>query len=82
MSMLHTLRKPRPDAQGHFKWVLDQLATDPHRDPFALLFPSDQADRYRQSGRDLGGPTCSYTLGVGPVCPQASESFLPFTTRD
>ncbi len=41
MSVLHTLRKRRADAQAHFKWVLDQLATDPQRDPFALLFPSD-----------------------------------------
>jgi hypothetical protein len=41
MSVLHTLRKRRPDAQAHFKWVLDQLAADPQRDPFALLFRSD-----------------------------------------
>jgi hypothetical protein len=43
MSVLHTLRKRRPDAQTHFKWVLDQLATDPHRDPFPLLFRSDSS---------------------------------------
>jgi len=41
MSVLHTLRKRRPDAQTHFKWVLDQLAAAPQRDPFALLFRSD-----------------------------------------
>jgi len=41
MSVLHTLKKRRPDAQAHFKWVLDQLATHPQRDPFALLFRSD-----------------------------------------
>jgi hypothetical protein len=41
MSVLHTLRKRRADAQAHFKWVLDQLAADPQRDPFALLFRSD-----------------------------------------
>jgi transposase len=41
MSVLQTLRKRRGDAQAHFKWVLDQLAADPQRDPFALLFLSD-----------------------------------------
>jgi transposase len=41
MSVLHTLRKRRADAQAHFKWVLDQLAADPQRDPFALLFLND-----------------------------------------
>ena len=41
MSILQTLKKRRADAPAHFKWVLDQLATDPHRDPFALLFHSD-----------------------------------------
>jgi transposase len=41
MSVLHTLRKRRADAQAHFKWVLDQLAADPKRDPFALLFLND-----------------------------------------
>ncbi len=41
MSVLHTLKKRRPDAQAHLKWVLDQLATHPQRDPFALLFRSD-----------------------------------------
>jgi len=41
MSVLHTLRKRRPDAQAHFRWVLHQLAADPQRDPFALLFRSD-----------------------------------------
>jgi transposase len=41
MSVLHTLRKRRADTQAHFKWVLDQLAANPQRDPFALLFLSD-----------------------------------------
>lgn len=41
MSVLHTLRKRRPDAHAHFKWVLDQLAADPQRDPFILLFRSN-----------------------------------------
>jgi hypothetical protein len=41
MSVLHTLRKRHTDAQAHFKWVLDQLAADPQRDPFALLFLHD-----------------------------------------
>jgi transposase len=41
MSVLHTLRKRRADAQAHLKWVLDQLAADPKRDPFALLFLND-----------------------------------------
>jgi transposase len=41
MSVLHTLRKRRADAQAYLKWVLDQLAADPKRDPFALLFLND-----------------------------------------
>ena len=41
MSVLHTLKKRRPDAPAHFKWVLDQLAAEPQRDPFALLFSGD-----------------------------------------
>lgn len=41
MRALHTLRKRRAGAQAHFKWVLAQLAANPPRDPFALLFPSD-----------------------------------------
>jgi transposase len=41
MSVLHTLRKRQADAQAHFKWVLDHLAADPRRDPFALLFLND-----------------------------------------
>ncbi len=41
MSVLHTLKKRRADAQAHLKWVLDQLAADPQRDPFALLFLND-----------------------------------------
>jgi transposase len=41
MSVLHTLRKRRADAQAHFKWVLDRLAANPKRDPFALLFLND-----------------------------------------
>ena len=40
MSVLHTLRKRHPDPQAHFKGVLDQLATNPHQDPFPLLFPT------------------------------------------
>jgi hypothetical protein len=38
------LRKRDPQTQarsvGHFKGVLDQLATHPHQDPFPLLFAS------------------------------------------
>jgi transposase len=41
MSVLHTLKKRRAGAQAHFKWILDQLAADPQRDPFALLLCSD-----------------------------------------
>lgn len=41
MSVLHTLKKRRANAPAHFKWVLDQLAAEPQRDPFALLFFSD-----------------------------------------
>ena len=41
MSVLHTLKKRRAAAQAQFKWVLDQLAADPQRDPFALLFRTD-----------------------------------------
>jgi hypothetical protein len=41
MSVLHTLRKRRADAQAHLKWVLDRLAVEPKRDPFALLFLND-----------------------------------------
>lgn len=41
MSILHTLRKRRADAQAHFKWVLDQPAANPNRDSFALLFLND-----------------------------------------
>jgi hypothetical protein len=41
MRVLHTLKKRRADAPAHFKWVLDQLAADPQRDPFALLFLND-----------------------------------------
>jgi len=41
MSVLHTLRKRHADARAHLKWVLDQLAADPQRDPFALLFLND-----------------------------------------
>ena len=40
MSVLHTLRKRRPDPQAHFKRVLDQLATRPTQDPFPVLFPA------------------------------------------
>lgn len=41
MSVLHTLQKRRADAQAHLKWVLDTLAADPQRDPFALLLLND-----------------------------------------
>jgi transposase len=41
MSVLHTLRKRHPDLQAHFKWVLDQLASNPRQDPLPLLFPND-----------------------------------------
>jgi transposase len=41
MSVLHTLRKRRADAPAHLKWVLDRLAIEPKRDPFALLFLND-----------------------------------------
>ena len=41
MSVIHTLKKRRADAQAHLKWVLDQLAADLQRDPLALLFLND-----------------------------------------
>ena len=41
MSVLHTLKKRRADAQAHLKWVLDQLAVDPQGDPYALMFLND-----------------------------------------
>ena len=41
LSVLHTLKQRRADAQAHVTWVLDQLAAEPQRDPFALLFSSD-----------------------------------------
>ena len=43
MTVLHTLRKRHPDPEKHFKWVLDQLATDVNRDPFPLLFPNNSS---------------------------------------
>ena len=39
MTILHTLRKRTSDPAAAFKAALDQLAQDPHADPFALLFP-------------------------------------------
>lgn len=41
MSVLHTLKKRRPQAEQHLKGVLDQLATNPKQDLFPLLFPHD-----------------------------------------
>ncbi|MBI2363822.1 MAG: IS66 family transposase [Deltaproteobacteria bacterium] len=41
MSVLHTVKKRHPQAEQHLKSVLDQLATNPKRDPFPLLFPND-----------------------------------------
>lgn len=41
MSVLHTVQKRHPQAEQHLKNVLDQLATNPKRDPFPLLFPND-----------------------------------------
>jgi transposase/AraC-like DNA-binding protein len=39
MTVLNTLRKNTTDVTGHFKVVLDQMATNPELDPFSLLFP-------------------------------------------
>lgn len=41
MSVLHTLKKRRPNVEQYLKGVLDQLALDPKQDPFPLLFPPD-----------------------------------------
>jgi transposase len=41
MSVLHTVKKRRPDVEQYLKGVLDQLALDPKQDPFPLLFPTD-----------------------------------------
>ncbi|TPW13939.1 MAG: Transposase IS66 family [Halothiobacillaceae bacterium] len=41
MSVLHTLKKRHPQPEQHLKSVLDQLATNPKRDPFPLLFPNN-----------------------------------------
>lgn len=41
MSVLHTLKKRRPDVEQYLKGVLDQLALDPKQDPLPLLFPPD-----------------------------------------
>lgn len=41
MSVLHTLKKRRPQAEQHLKAALDQLATNLKQDPFPLLFPHD-----------------------------------------
>jgi len=43
MTVLHTLRKRRPEPEAHFKWVLDQLSVNLKQDPFPLLFPSDSS---------------------------------------
>jgi len=43
MTLVHTLARRRADPEHHFKWVLDQLAEDPRRDPVALLFPLDSS---------------------------------------
>jgi hypothetical protein len=40
MSAVHTLVKRFADPEAHFKSVLDQLATDPGKDPVALLLDS------------------------------------------
>jgi transposase len=39
MSVVHSLKKQVPDVAGHLKFVLDQLALNPHQDTFPLLFP-------------------------------------------
>jgi len=41
MTVLHTLRKRGPDPTTKIKDALDQLAANPSRRPFALLFPRD-----------------------------------------
>jgi transposase len=41
MSVLHTLKKRRPQAEQYLKSVLDQLAVNPKHDPFPLLFSHD-----------------------------------------
>jgi hypothetical protein len=43
MSLLHTLKKRQPDAEGYFKSVLDRPATNIKQDPLALLFPSNSS---------------------------------------
>jgi transposase len=43
MTLVHTLALRFPDPQTHFKFVLDQLAEDPTRDPIGLLFPQDSS---------------------------------------
>jgi len=39
MSVLYSLKKQTLDVTQHLKEALDQLAQDPHQDPFPLLFP-------------------------------------------
>lgn len=43
MTLVHTLALRFPDPQTHFKFVLDQLAEEPTRDPIGLLFPQDSS---------------------------------------
>ena len=38
MSILYSLKKQKGNVEYHLKQVLDQLAKDPHQDPFSLLF--------------------------------------------
>jgi len=45
MTVLYTLRKRVPDPAAAFKAALDQLAQDPHADPFTLLFPKTRPKR-------------------------------------
>jgi len=39
MSILYSLKKQKGNVEYHLKQALDQLAKDPHQDPFSLLFP-------------------------------------------
>lgn len=41
MSVLHTLKKRRLQAEQHLKSALDQLAVNAKQDPFPLLFSHD-----------------------------------------
>ena len=38
MSILYSLKKQKGNVEYHLKQALDQLAKDPHQDPFSLLF--------------------------------------------